>query len=258
MLTRRATTRMPGRLHSSFADVLTLLRKLSRELPADNPASHRSDWSADQDAAHAGIIAIAPITFDVRAEKSACEEPAHAAEDGTRHDPCLRSARAPGRVIAGGCTDRSHRIASLVARLAPFAGRNVNGSSVTSRFITLTVGPDASASAPTVPWATCAWPIVPSTGAMATSANVASRLTRIPGLLSFSPPPPPPPLPLLPRQRNGRVVSCGQSGVRTNFGDHPQPSHTTLTPPVQGEKLRRPALDSTQPWNIAGHYRLAG
>ena len=64
---------------------------LEEDLPADNPACHRSDWRADQETAHAGIIAIAPITFDVRAEKSACEEPAHAAEDGTRHDPCLRS-----------------------------------------------------------------------------------------------------------------------------------------------------------------------
>ena len=106
-------------------------KQLEEELRADDAAGHRSDRSADQEAAHAGIVAVAAIAFDVRAEKSACEEPADAADDGTGNDAFLRSSPAPGRVLAGACTNRSERIASLVAGLAPFAGRDVNGVELT-------------------------------------------------------------------------------------------------------------------------------
>ena len=66
-------------------------KQLEEELRADEAACHRSDRSADQETEHAGIVAVAAIAFDVRAEKSACEEPADAADDGADDDARCRS-----------------------------------------------------------------------------------------------------------------------------------------------------------------------
>jgi hypothetical protein len=63
------------------------LRPLSeKHLRTGDGAGHGSDWSADQEAAHARIIAVAAITFDMSAEKSAGEEPTYTADDRARDD----------------------------------------------------------------------------------------------------------------------------------------------------------------------------
>jgi len=65
--------------------------RLEQDLRADDPAGHRSDRSADQEAAHTWIVAVASVTFDMRAEKSTREEPADAADDGAGDDARSRS-----------------------------------------------------------------------------------------------------------------------------------------------------------------------
>ena len=61
--------------------------RLEEELCADDAGGHRSDWGTDQEASHAGIVAVAAITLNVRAEKSAGEEPTDPADDGAGNDP---------------------------------------------------------------------------------------------------------------------------------------------------------------------------
>ena len=61
-------------------------KQLKEELAADDATGHRSDRSADQEAAHAGIVAVTAISFDVRAKKSPCEKPADAANDGASNN----------------------------------------------------------------------------------------------------------------------------------------------------------------------------
>ena len=86
----------------------TRANQLEEELRAQDPASHRADRSADQEAAHAGIIAVTSITFDVRTERSACEKPADAADDRAGNNASLRSC-ASSWSIAPGCLSKPVR-----------------------------------------------------------------------------------------------------------------------------------------------------
>ena len=65
-------------------------KQLEKERRAQNAASRRADRSADQEAAHAWVIAVTPITFDVGAEKAARKEPA-APRDRAGDNAFLRS-----------------------------------------------------------------------------------------------------------------------------------------------------------------------
>ena len=64
---------------------------LEEKLRADDAARNRADRSADEEAAHAGVIAVTPIPFNVGAEKAARKEPADAAGDCAGNNAFLRS-----------------------------------------------------------------------------------------------------------------------------------------------------------------------
>ncbi len=63
--------------------------QLKKKLRAQDGSGGRADRSAEQEAAHPGVIAVTPITLDMGAEKSPREEPADAAGDRARHDAFL-------------------------------------------------------------------------------------------------------------------------------------------------------------------------
>ena len=69
---------------------------------------------ADPEAAHAGIVPVAAITFDVRAEKSAPRR-TRRRRPGWHPQPCVFSIvpGVPAELLAGACRNRSERIASL-------------------------------------------------------------------------------------------------------------------------------------------------
>jgi hypothetical protein len=64
-----------------ICDRATVGKQLEKKFCADNTTGRCSKWSADQETAHTRIIAVAAIAFDVRAEKSAGDKPADAADD---------------------------------------------------------------------------------------------------------------------------------------------------------------------------------
>lgn len=65
-------------------------KQLKKELRAGDAAGHRADRSADQEAAHARVIAVTPITFDVGAKKSARKKPADGPSDRAGNEAFLR------------------------------------------------------------------------------------------------------------------------------------------------------------------------
>ena len=151
----------------------------------------------------------------------------------TIHVLCQSGARLRSSNHGGLSPDRSHRIASLVARLAPFAGRHVHGSSVTSRFITLTVGPDTSR--------LCADSVLGHLrmANRAINRDNGHKCERREQTDANS------------RPASATVASCHVVSLACS---RLATTHSPRTPlvrrPYNGEKLRRPALDSTQPWNI--------
>ena len=70
---------------------LSRAKQLEKKLRAEDAASDRADRSADQKAAHAGVIAVTAVAFDVRAEKSTRKKPADGARDRAGDDAFLRS-----------------------------------------------------------------------------------------------------------------------------------------------------------------------
>ena len=64
---------------------------LEEKLRTCDAARKRADRSADEEAAHARVIAVTPITFDVGAEKAARKEPTDAAGDCAGNNAFLRS-----------------------------------------------------------------------------------------------------------------------------------------------------------------------
>jgi hypothetical protein len=68
---------------------MALMCRLEKELRPEESAGERADRSTDEESLHARVIAVAAITFNVSAEKSAREKAADASGYRAGDDVCF-------------------------------------------------------------------------------------------------------------------------------------------------------------------------
>ena len=63
--------------------------RLEKELRPEQSAGERANRSTDEEATHAGVIAVTAVTLDVSAEKSAGKKTADTSGYGAGDDACF-------------------------------------------------------------------------------------------------------------------------------------------------------------------------